>query len=331
MADPVQSQVAAGAAAGQMMEGAAGQMTEGATPALGAGGVEGEARTESGVDDEARERIGDQDEREKEDEDIWGYYGPEPDVEDQFAGMRLHGEEEDDLDLSGEVDELIKDVRWLGLFRVHTTRPFGHSALLNQMRNAWSAAKGVTFNIKGPNLFLVQCHCLGDWKRIMDGGPWLFRKAPVIIVEYDGFTDVTEYKLNKVPVWVRIEGLPDGLTAKKELAEKVAAKVGGPPFTVQVNEGVINPGKTLRARVYLDVEKPLVRFVPITLKERKKYKVYYEKLPDFCYYCGLMGHLVEECGDGIHDPASCEWGEWLLWNSEQTSNRPYSERGGGGD
>src|SRR4051812_20063702 len=51
----------------------------------------------------ARDRIVDE-------EEDWDYYGPEPDLEDKFAGMHLHGEEEDDLDLSGEVDELIKGV-----------------------------------------------------------------------------------------------------------------------------------------------------------------------------------------------------------------------------
>lgn len=121
--------------------------------------------------------------------------------------------------------------------------------------------------MKGPSLFLVKCHCLGDWKRIMDSGLWLFLKALVVIQEYDGFSDVAGYKLNKVPVWARIRGLPDGLTTKKELAEKVTGKVGEPPFTVVVNEGVINLGNTLRVRVFLDVQKPLVQFVPITLKE----------------------------------------------------------------
>lgn len=39
----------------------------------------------------------------------------------------------------------------------------------------------------------------------------------------------------------------------KELAEKVARKVGEPPITVVVNEGFINTLKYLRARVFLDV------------------------------------------------------------------------------
>ena len=94
---------------------------------------------------------------------VCDYYGQKPNLEDCFKGLNLHGEEEEDLDLSGEVEELISEVRWLALFRVHTLRPFSHAALLNSMRNAWSCAQGVTFNIKGPNRFLAQCHCLGDW------------------------------------------------------------------------------------------------------------------------------------------------------------------------
>ncbi|KAI4977702.1 hypothetical protein ZWY2020_014256 [Hordeum vulgare] len=197
------------------------------------------------------------------------------------------------------------------------------------MRNAWSAAQGVTFNVKGPNLFLVQCHCLGDWKMIMEGGPWLFRRAPVVVQEYDGFSDVKEYRLNKIPVLARIKGLPDGLTRKRELAEKVAGKVGDPPSNVIMNDGRINPSSTLIGRVFVDVTTPRVRFVPITLKEHKKYSMYYEKMPDFCYACGHMGHLADECGHGVHDPRSFEWGDWLVWEPELPSDQPFGVRGRG--
>lgn len=74
----------------------------------------------------------------------------------------------------------------------------------------------------------------------MDRGPWLFRNAMVILQEYDGFSNVQDYKLDRIPVCTRIEGVPDGLMRTKELAEKVAKKVGGPPITVIVNEGFIN-------------------------------------------------------------------------------------------
>ena len=91
----------------------------------------------------------------------------------------------------------------------------------------------------------------------MEVRPWQFRTDPVVLVEYDGFSNVEEYELNMYPLWVRIKGLPDGLTRKKELAEKVAKKVGEPPFTVMVNEGRINPSNFLRVRVFVNVSVPL--------------------------------------------------------------------------
>ena len=119
----------------------------------------------------------------------------------------------------------------------------------------------------------------------MDGGPWLFRGAPVVLEENDGFSNVKGYKLNKILVWARIQGIPEGLMKKKELAEKVARKVSEPPITGIVDEGRINLASYLRARVFLDLEKPLVRVVPITIKESKRYLVQYEKLPVFCFVC----------------------------------------------
>jgi hypothetical protein len=68
------------------------------------------------------------------------------------------------------------------------------------MPNAWAIAKPTTFKAKGDNLFLAQFHCLGDWERVMEGGPWLFRGAALAMTEYDGFTNVEDYKLDKVPV-----------------------------------------------------------------------------------------------------------------------------------
>jgi hypothetical protein len=251
-----------------------------------------------------------------------------PNLEERLVGMKLQGEEEEDLDLSGELKDLVKDVRWLALFRVHTSKPFSHAALFSALRNAWAAAQGVTFKSLGPNLFLAQLHCLGDWSRVTEGSPWLFRGSAIVMEEYDGFSNVLAYKLDRIPIWARIQGLPEGLMKKRELAEKVAKKVGE-SITVVVNEGKINSTPYLRARVWLDLKKPLVRVVPITLKEKMKFLVQYEKLPAFCYFCGCLGHDVTECGNGIHSKDSCEWGDWLCVPFVPMMGRD-DPRGGGG-
>jgi hypothetical protein len=48
--------------------------------------------------------------------------------------------------------------------------------------------------------------------------------------------------------------------------------------------------------------------VPITLKERLVYLVQYEKLLEFCFHCGMIGHEVTQCGDGVYSKYRYEWG-----------------------
>ena len=43
----------------------------------------------------------------------------------------------------------------------------------------------------------------------MEGGPWQFRKDPVVLVEYDGFKNPDFIKLDKLAVWAQIHWLPD--------------------------------------------------------------------------------------------------------------------------
>ena len=59
----------------------------------------------------------------------------------------------------------------------------------------------------------------------MGGGPWIFCNSLVVIEEYDGITNITEYILDNIPARVWIMGIPDGLTKKTELTEKIAKKV----------------------------------------------------------------------------------------------------------
>ena len=95
--------------------------------------------------------------------------GSGPSLEEHLEGLNLQGEEEEDLDFSSEFDELVKEVRWLALFRVHKLKPYSHAALFGAMRNAWAPGKEVIFKVKKLNLFLVQFHSLGDWTRVMEG------------------------------------------------------------------------------------------------------------------------------------------------------------------
>uniref|UniRef100_A0A803LDR3 Zinc knuckle CX2CX4HX4C domain-containing protein n=1 Tax=Chenopodium quinoa TaxID=63459 RepID=A0A803LDR3_CHEQI len=63
---------------------------------------------------------------------------------------------------------------------------------------------------------------------------------------------------------------------------------------------VIGINKSLRIRVYLDVNKPLKKSVELkTGKGLIEVPLKYEKLPVFCYTCGLLEHGEKDCEEKV--------------------------------
>jgi hypothetical protein len=51
--------------------------------------------------------------------------------------------------------------------------------------------------------------------------------------------------------------------------------------------------------------------------------VKYEKTGYLCDVCGIMGHDLEECGNGVHKPGDIQFGKWMISKRRtQTNNMP---------
>lgn len=65
---------------------------------------------------------------------------------------------------------------------------------------------------------------------------------------------------------------------------------------------IIGINKSLRIRTLVDLRRPLKP--EVTLKMRggntASFKVKYEKLPLFCFVCGMLGHGEKDCDSGSH-------------------------------
>jgi hypothetical protein len=187
------------------------------------------------------------------------------------------------------------------------------------MRNAWFPAQRIEFNHVEGNLFTIQCSCLGDWLKVKDGGPWLFRQNIVCIEEYDGLVDPESIDLNYFDTWIQIHKLPIGYRNEpliKNLTEKKVGKV------IKVETNVQGLGNFVRVRVRLDVRKNIARVVTISRnREREYYQVQYEKIPRFCGACGFFGHSHLECGTGEHDEDKLRWGDFLKADRDTWAGR----------
>lgn len=214
--------------------------------------------------------------------------GKEP-VEELLSRLDLQEDEEDNFVWEEEFKDEQIEAKWLAIAKVHTDKSFSPSALYSDMCSAWNPARAVRWRKVDDNLFTVQFGCLGDWNTAMNMGPWQFRNQGLLIAEYDGFMNPRSVVLDKIAVWARILKLPDNFLFPKAI-QGMCRKMGK-VLEVQTTLPAGFIGEFIRVRVKLQVTKRLIRFVGITKNNAiEYYQVQYEKLPDFCGNCGMLGH-----------------------------------------
>ncbi|XBI35076.1 hypothetical protein VPH35_120814 [Triticum aestivum] len=241
-------------------------------------------------------------------------------LEEFFDQLDLNDEEFHDVEIDEEDPEIKECVRWLALSRVHTDKNFSPAAFYKDMRAAWNPAQRVRFRPVGPNRFVVQASCLGDWERMMMQGPWLFRNMAVLMCPYDGFTKADDVVCDHMPIWLQIHKLPDPY-CRQGIVERLL-KGAGEILEMRLNGNT--RGDYVRVRVNHDIKQPLTKFVSIVrAQERQVYLVRYEKLARFCSFCGRIGHEHKECGSGVHEKKNLKFGDWLY---DEGPSRPRPDQ-----
>jgi hypothetical protein len=206
----------------------------------------------------------------------------------------------------------LPEVKWMSVAKLLTIKGFSEVSLEKTMRAAWNIAREVTFRPIGKNLFVIQAFCLGDWNRIMDEGPWLFRDCALMLEKYDGRTAAPSVVPSRVVAWIQIHRVPH-LYRIEEILKQLAAKVGEVE-KVEARVASFGNGEFQRARVKLFADKPLPRVVTFSPEgcENMLLLVMYEKMPKFCAFCGMMGHEHLECGTGEYAANELQFGKWML-------------------
>ncbi|CAO2162743.1 unnamed protein product [Urochloa humidicola] len=259
----------------------------------------------------------------------------EVDVDELLKKLRLSDAEREGVVLAKEERGSLPEVKWMAAAKLLIGKKFSEQSLMSTMWAAWNTAREVSFRSVGKNLFVVQAFCLGDWKRIMEDGPWIFRGCALMLEEFDGSTSVPTAVPNKVLAWVQVHMIPPLYRTEsilKQLAGKIGEVVG-----VEMKAIPTSSGDFYRARVKLDASKPLARFVTLSPEGSVNItlRVKYKKLPRFCFFCGQMGHSHLECGTGEHAEEDLQFGDWMIsneefWHPSTPRVRGFNlERGGG--
>lgn len=83
---------------------------------------------------------------------------------------------------------------------------------------------------------------------------------------------------------------------------------------VDVGEDGSCTGKFARIRVMMDISKPLRQGIWVKqerLEDEICILLRYERLPQFCFQCGCLGHSLRDCSLPHVDAKDCSFGSWL--------------------
>ena len=210
-----------------------------------------------------------------------------------MSNLRIDDEEDTVLDLDTINPSTENPVALLLLGRLLTERSFNVDAFKRTITNVWDPIHGLVIRVISPNLFAFQFYHWRDMLKVLDGRPWCFDNMLILLKEADGHEQPDKVTLNYSPFWVRIKNLPFNNRSN----EVVRALVGNMGEVLDIEEDVLGFGKYRRVKVMLDVSRPLRRYRKMKDKWGREFQVdfAYERLPFFCFACGVMGHSEKDC------------------------------------
>ena len=82
-------------------------------------------------------------------------------------------------------------------------------------------------------------------------------------------------------------------------------------------------GKHIKILVEVNIEKPLLRGTIVRMNGSARWIEFrYEKCPDFCYCCGLLGHNEKNCKiKGNYLDKETQFGAWMRANNSRSPRR----------
>lgn len=171
-------------------------------------------------------------------------------------------------------------------------------AVTTILKAAWKTRAEFSIASWNNNIFLFRFDNEEDRSSILTDGPWLVMNSLLVLQPLQDGLAVNDLDFSLCPFWVQIHGLPC-----EKMTRSTAVLIGQPFGNLLgvegASEGLLLNRSFLRVRVEVNLKQPLSRGFWLRRSNNTgrdfwiSYK--YERLPDYCYACGRIGHENREC------------------------------------
>ncbi|KAG5566620.1 hypothetical protein RHGRI_002246 [Rhododendron griersonianum] len=168
----------------------------------------------------------------------------------------------------------------------------------NILKSSWKTRANFTIALWSSSVFLFRFEDEEDCNEVLKDGPWSVMNNLLVLKPLGKGEVIQSMDFSSCPFWVQIHGLPvDKMSrANAEIIgkcfDKLLAIEGGP-------EGLLLHRSFLRIKVNINLSLPFPKGFWLKKKSPGNSDIWisykFEKLSDYCYACGRVGHEKKGC------------------------------------
>lgn len=177
--------------------------------------------------------------------------------------------------------------------KVLSSKPINMNVFKNTMTKAWNPKGKTLTNQLQQNTMAFIFESKEDFHKILNSS-WSIRESQIIIQHWPSDLSFSEINLSKTNIWIHPSNLPANLNLQttKNIGNTIGRFIKTDLLTTSHKWR-----KSLRIQVEIDINKPLTDLIQIPREKRPdlKTEIRYERIVDYCFFCGLLGHKLLNC------------------------------------
>ena len=223
-------------------------------------------------------------------------------IVESLQNLQLTKEEEESIAISAVSKPKLLEECALSLFgRLLSDRQQNLKALKSTLRSAWKMGSDLRIVEVGNNVLQFKFSSRFQMEWVERSGPWNFENNLLLLCRWRKGLSSANISFTYSPFWVQVWGLPfENMT--EEVGWVIGSKIGH-VLEVDRRSWLDEQAKFIRIKVEIPIDKPLRRGGYIANEEggRNWVTFKYERLPTFCFNCGILGHDNRHCHVSVEE------------------------------